>query len=174
MGRGNILIVVALLALAACQESPTEPEAPKADATKVGSYVDALPDPALETLSQAGCDKTQPEQKPPTTRQSTYDRVRHGLGRDTSPVDLTAVYDAYRCGRMAQRDAAAYEYGVRTGSVVLGRGQRLRPVPSAPLVPDDVVAAYNSGQLSERDRAKVRSALEAGLSSLPLGAALNP
>lgn len=106
--------------------------------------------------------------------QSTFQRVKQEMQPSVSPDAIAQVYDAYKSGRMSPEEKAEFESDVGSGVVMLPRGavldgqQSQAPTekPAAMVLPPEVTDAYQTGKMSEQERAELESDLQSGLVQL--------
>lgn len=105
---------------------------------------------------------------------SSFDRAK-AARQQSGGSDMAAVFQAYRntgkAGGMTRAEAAQYEHAVLDGHIMLPRGAALRVKPAAPVLPAQVVAAYNSHRMDDdpEARAEIERSVAAGEVSLPRG-----
>jgi hypothetical protein len=102
---------------------------------------------------------------------STFDRV--AAQAQTGP-SLEKVYEAYRSGKMSPQERAAYENAVINGQVVMRPGWKIDRKPSAPVLPQNLIDAYNSRRMDDdpEGRQMVEQAVARGEARLPEGVRL--
>ena len=106
--------------------------------------------------------------------QSTFQRVQQAQQPSVSSNAIAQVYDAYKSGQMTPDEAAEFESDVNSGAVMLPRGAALSgqeaqsPIQApAPIeLPPEVTDAYQTGKMSEQERADLESDINAGLVKL--------
>ena len=98
-----------------------------------------------------------------------------------APSALTQAYQAYQSGKMAPEDASRFEQDVNAGRIVLPAGMDVKapqPQPEQPgvmpMAPQQVVDAFNSGQMQPQDAAQFQKDIASNNIALPPGATLNP
>lgn len=124
-----------------------------------------------------------------STGNSTFDKVQAGMNAG-KPPSINNVYAAYKSGQMSPDDEAAFEQEVQSGSIMLPRGATLKQGAAANAnpgmqtsgtqatqqngtqVPQPMLAAYQSGQMSQQDRQDFESLVKSGDLQLPQGATL--
>lgn len=107
-------------------------------------------------------------------RQSTFQRVKQEMQPNVSPDAIAQVYDAYKSGRMSPEEKADFEADVGSGAVMLPRGATLEgqqstaptEKPAAMILPPEVTDAYQTGKMSEQERADLETDLKSGLVQL--------
>lgn len=106
--------------------------------------------------------------------QSTFQRVKEAQQPAISPDAIAQVYEAYKGGQMSPEEAADFESDVKSGLVMLPRGavlagqetQSPTQAPNAVELPPEVTDAYQTGKMSEQERADLESDINAGLVKL--------
>jgi hypothetical protein len=102
---------------------------------------------------------------------------------NSGPSRLQQIYQAYSSGKMSPEDAAAFEQDVQAGRIVLPTGSNVKapPAPPAsnepsvmPIAPQQLVDAFNKGQMSPEDAAQFQKDIQSNAIALPQGASLNP
>ena len=114
--------------------------------------------------------RQQPQQQP----QSTFQRVQAAQQPAIPPNAIAQVYEAYKGGQMTPEEAAEFEADVKSGVVMLPRGATLAgqesraptEAPAAVMLPPEVTDAYQTGKMSEQERADLEADLQAGLVQL--------
>lgn len=103
---------------------------------------------------------------------STFDRV---AARTEAGPSLEKVYQSYRSGQMPAQDRAAFENAVNNGQIVLRPGWRIDRKPSAPVLPQALIDAYNSHRMDDDPEARkiVEETIARGEASLPRGQRLH-
>ena len=101
-----------------------------------------------------------------------------------TPEELEAIYNAYANGEMTPEEAAEYEADVKAGLIQMPEGSMPvdatqapdempedMPLPASGIetIPDDVVSAYFSGQMSQPDMIQLAEDIQAGLIEKPEG-----
>lgn len=111
-------------------------------------------------------------------KQSTYDRL---VAKETAAAtpSIARVYDAYKAGKMAPEDAAAFEADVHAGRVMLPRGAEIAPpaktaAPTAtasgtPIAPQGVIDAYQSGKMTPAETHEFETDVAEKRVSVPQG-----
>ena len=113
----------------------------------------------------------------PAPAQSTFQRALAAQQPATPPNAIAQVYEAYKGGRMTPEEAAEFEEDVNSGVVMLPRGATLQGQPSrapteapaAIMLPPEVTDAYQTGRMSEQERADLEADIQAGLVQLSPG-----
>lgn len=109
--------------------------------------------------------------------QSTFDRVQAQQKAQAPQIpQIAAIFNAYQSGQMTPEEAAEFEQDVKAGAVMLPRGATLKGqtatepakvATTANTVPDAVVNAWRSGQMSAQESAEFEADLKSGVISLP-------
>lgn len=106
---------------------------------------------------------------------STFQRVMANQQQQAPANSISAVYDAYKSGKMTAQEASDFEADVKSGLVMLPKGAVLKgqqatsptAKPEAIMLPKEISDAYVQGKLSEQERAELESDMKAGLVKLP-------
>lgn len=92
--------------------------------------------------------------------------------KNDTGINIGAIYQAYKAGKMAPEDAQAFEADVASGKLVLPKGMDVKapPKPAAPAVDKvAIIEAYTKGRMSEEDSAAFEADLNSGAFTLPKG-----
>jgi hypothetical protein len=101
---------------------------------------------------------------------------------NSGPSRLQQIYQAYSSGKMSPEDAAAFEQDVQAGRIVLPTGSNVKapPAPASgnepslmPVAPQQLVDAFNRGQMSPEDAAQFQKDIASNVIALPPGVSLN-
>lgn len=106
--------------------------------------------------------------------QSTFQQVQQSMQPAVSPDAIAQVYDAYKSGKMSPQEKSEFEADVGSGAVMLPRGAVLegqqptspteKPAPT--MLPPEVTDAYQSGKMTEQERADLESDIRSGVVQL--------
>lgn len=113
---------------------------------------------------------TQIEGDQPT---STFQRALANQEENRVPDNAIAnIYQAYKSGQMEPEDKAQFEADVKSGLVMLPRGESLsgktsRPSVDAVMLPQEVTNAYLSGKMTEQERNDLEADIKSGVVKLP-------
>lgn len=109
---------------------------------------------------------------------STFDKVSAAM-KPKATTQLSAVYDAYKNGKMSPEEAADYEADVNAGKIMLPRGASLNNAEQKPatsggamVLPEAVATAYSTGSMSRQEMIDLERDVANGLVKLPEGTAL--
>ncbi|CAB4123403.1 LT_GEWL domain containing protein [uncultured Caudovirales phage] len=114
------------------------------------------------------------------TGESTFDKVAKA---QAPQQQLAAVYQAYKSGQMSPEEAQQFEADVNSGAMMLPRGAALNNAPKAEatspqtsgastVLPQEVAAAYSSGQMSRQEMIDLERDVSNGLVKMPAGVTL--
>jgi len=105
---------------------------------------------------------------------STFQRVKQSMQPTVSRDAIAQVYEAYKAGRMSPEERAEFESDVGSGAVMLPQGATLagqqavgptdKPAPT--VLPPEVTDAYQTGQMTDQERAELEEDLKSGLVQL--------
>lgn len=113
-------------------------------------------------------------QRAPQQGQSTFQRTLEARQPAGGGNAIAQVYDAYKAGKMTPEEASEFEADVNSGVVMLPKGAVLAgqesraptQAPAAIELPPEVTDAYQTGKMSEQERADLESDLKAGIVKL--------
>lgn len=92
--------------------------------------------------------------------------------KNDTGINIGAIYQAYKTGKMSPEDAQAFEADVASGKLVLPKGMDVKapPKPAAPAVDKvAIIEAYTKGRMSEEDATAFEADLNSGAFTLPKG-----
>ena len=101
---------------------------------------------------------------------------------NSGPSKLQQIYQAYQSGKMSPEDSAQFEQDVNAGRIVLPSGSNVKaPQPQAqpdeqgiiPVAPQQLIDAFNKGQMSPEDAAQFQKDIGSNAIALPPGVNLN-
>jgi hypothetical protein len=113
-------------------------------------------------------------QRAPQQGQSTFQRTLEARQPAGGGDAIAQVYDAYKSGQLTPEEASEFEADVNSGVVMLPKGAVLAgqesraptQAPAAIELPPEVTDAYQTGKMSEQERAELESDLKAGIVKL--------
>lgn len=143
--------------------------------------VQPLPDIGSAPGSVGNQPATQPQGANPYAVQP-LPNIGSGPGANSNaPSALEQAYQAYQSGKMDPQDAAQFEQDVSAGRIVLPSGMAVKapePQPEQPsvmpIVPQQIVDAFNKGQMAPQDAAQFQKDIASNNIALPPGVTLNP
>jgi hypothetical protein len=107
---------------------------------------------------------------------STFERAQQASGQTAMPDNAIAnIYQAYSTGKMSPQEAQEFEADVRGGTIMLPRGASLQggPVqgarPTLNVLPDPVLEAYRSGQMTRAEMVDLERDVRTGMVGVPEG-----
>lgn len=111
----------------------------------------------------------------PAAGGSTFQRVIANQQAKAPTNSISAVYDAYRAGKMSPQEAAEFEADVKSDLVMLPKGAALNgqtaagptDKPGAMMLPPAITEAYYMGKMSDQEKADLESDIKSGLVKLP-------
>ena len=106
--------------------------------------------------------------------QSTFQRVQQAQQPSVSSNAISQVYEAYKSGQMTPDEAKEFESDVNSGAVMLPKGAALAgqeaqsptQAPAPIELPPEVTDAYQTGKMSEQERADLESDIKSGIVKL--------
>lgn len=114
------------------------------------------------------------QRQAPQQSGSTFERALAAQQPVIPPDAIARVYEAYQSGQMSPEEAAEFEADVNSGVVMLPRGATLAgqasraptEAPEPVMLPPEVTDAYQTGRMSEQERADLEADLQAGIVQL--------
>lgn len=111
---------------------------------------------------------------------STFQRALAAQQPAANSNAISAVYQAYKAGKMSPEEAGQFEADVKSGLVMLPRGAALNgqetksPMakPEPMMLPKEVTDAYVNGKMSEQERNDLEADMRAGIVKLPPGSSM--
>lgn len=96
--------------------------------------------------------------------QSTFAKKAQAL----QPQDgMAKVHEAYKNGLMNEQQKAEYEADIKSGLIMLPRGETLQTKKAPVKLPESVTRAYVTGQMNETQRKELEDDIRNGIVELP-------
>lgn len=116
------------------------------------------------------------QQGAPAAGGSTFQRAQAAVPQPNTN-GIAQVFYAYKTGKMSPDEASQFESDVKSGLVMLSRGQVLNgqtqtsptAKPDAIMLPPAISDAYRNGKLSKQEKTDLENDIKAGVVKIPAG-----